>query len=59
MMITLYDKYRLTSLKVDGITPTFNTFPARLRPDQEYLGMDLGATSTNLPNLLEVFFATP
>ena len=30
MMITLYDKYRLTGLRVDGITPTFNAFPARL-----------------------------
>uniref|UniRef100_A0A2N9EQ52 Aminotransferase-like plant mobile domain-containing protein n=1 Tax=Fagus sylvatica TaxID=28930 RepID=A0A2N9EQ52_FAGSY len=57
--ITLYDKYRLTGLRVDGITLTFSAFLACLRPDREYLGMDLGATSTNLPNLLEVFSATP
>ena len=61
MMITPYDIYRLIGLRVDGITPTFSAFPGRLRPNREYLGMDLGATSTNLPvdtggKILSIYF---
>ena len=59
MMITPYDIYRLIGLRVDGITPTFSAFPGCLRPDREYLGMDLGATSANLPNLLSLFSTAP
>uniref|UniRef100_A0A2N9F348 Aminotransferase-like plant mobile domain-containing protein n=1 Tax=Fagus sylvatica TaxID=28930 RepID=A0A2N9F348_FAGSY len=59
MTITSYDVYRLTNLRVDGIILTFSAFPARLRPDREYLGMDLGATSANLPSLLLAFSKAP
>ena len=59
MMITPYDVYRLIDLRIDGAIPTFNAFPTRLRPNQKYLGVDLGATSIDLPNLLYAFVEAP
>ena len=59
MMITPYDIHRLTGLRVDGLTPTFSAFPTHFQADWEYLGMDLGVTTTNLPSLLQAFAATP
>ncbi len=50
-----YDVYRLTSLRVDGIVPTFSAFPIGVRPDREYLGVSLGATSADLPILMRAF----
>uniref|UniRef100_A0A2N9F6D0 Uncharacterized protein n=1 Tax=Fagus sylvatica TaxID=28930 RepID=A0A2N9F6D0_FAGSY len=51
--------HRLTGLRVDGLTPTFNAFPAHFQVDREYLGLDLGATITNLPSLLLAFAEAP
>ena len=59
MTITPYDIYRLTGLRVDGVTPPFSTFLACLRPNREYLGIDLGATIANLPSLLGAFSTAP
>jgi hypothetical protein len=50
-----YDVYRLTGLRVDGIVPTFSAFPIGVRPDREYLGVSLGATSADLPILMRAF----
>ena len=54
-----YDIHRLTGLRVNGITLSFSTFPARFRADREYLGLDLGATTANLPSLLHAFTEAP
>jgi hypothetical protein len=59
MTITPYDIYRLTGLRVDRLTLTFSAFPTRFRADREYLGMDLGATISNLPSLLHAFVVAP
>ena len=59
MTITPCDVYRLTGLRVDGITPTFSAFPARVRLDWEYLGISLGATSAELPTLMRAFAEAP
>jgi hypothetical protein len=48
MTITPYDIYRLTGLRVDGLISTFGAFPACFRANQEYFGIDLGATTANL-----------
>uniref|UniRef100_A0A2N9GUC3 Aminotransferase-like plant mobile domain-containing protein n=1 Tax=Fagus sylvatica TaxID=28930 RepID=A0A2N9GUC3_FAGSY len=59
MTITPCDVYRLTGLRVDGITPTLSAFPARVRLDWEYLGISLGATSAELPTLMCAFAEAP
>ena len=59
MTITPYDMYRLTGLRVDGIVPTFTSFLARVRPNQEYLGISLWATSADLPTLWSDFCIPP
>uniref|UniRef100_A0A2N9EG48 Aminotransferase-like plant mobile domain-containing protein n=1 Tax=Fagus sylvatica TaxID=28930 RepID=A0A2N9EG48_FAGSY len=38
MMITPYNIYRLTGLRVDGLTLTFSAFPTHFQADWEYLG---------------------
>jgi hypothetical protein len=58
-MITPYDVYRLTSLRIYGIVPTFNAFPARVHPDREHLGISLGETSADLPALMRAFSKAP
>jgi hypothetical protein len=59
MTITPYDVYRLSGLRIDGIIPIFSAFPACLQPNREYLSVDLGVTSANLPNLLSAFSEAP
>ena len=59
MMILPYDVYRLIGLRIDGAIPTFSAFSAHLRMDREYLGVDLGVTSANLPGLLLAFSEAP
>uniref|UniRef100_A0A2N9EBK2 Aminotransferase-like plant mobile domain-containing protein n=1 Tax=Fagus sylvatica TaxID=28930 RepID=A0A2N9EBK2_FAGSY len=59
MTIMPYDVYRLSGLRIDGIIPIFSAFPACLRPNREYLSVDLGVTSANLPNLLSAFSEAP
>ena len=57
--ITPYDVHRLTGLRVNGIIPTFSAFPTRVCPNQEYLGISLGATSVNLPTFMRAFVEAP
>ena len=55
MTITPYNVYRLISLRVDGIVPTFSAFPVGVRPNWEYLGVSLGATFADLSTLMCAF----
>ena len=59
MMITPYNVYRITGLRVDVTIPTFSAFLVRLHPDQEYLGISLGVTSVDLPTLIHAFVEAP
>uniref|UniRef100_A0A2N9IXH4 Aminotransferase-like plant mobile domain-containing protein n=1 Tax=Fagus sylvatica TaxID=28930 RepID=A0A2N9IXH4_FAGSY len=46
-------------LRIYGIVPTFNAFPARVHPDREHLGISLGETSADLPALMRAFAEAP
>ena len=59
MTITPYNVYRLISLRVDGIVPTFSAFPAGVRSNWEYLGVSLGATFVDLPTFMCAFTEAP
>jgi hypothetical protein len=59
MTVTSYDIHRMIGLRVDGLTPTFSAFQARFRANREYLRLDLGATTANLPSLLHAFKGAP
>jgi hypothetical protein len=59
MTIMSYDVYRLTGLRINGVIPTFSAFPTCPQPEREYLGVDLGVTSANLPSLLLAFSEAP
>ncbi len=59
MTITPYDVYRLIGLRVDGIVPTFSSFPTGVRSDREYLGISLGATFADLPTIMRAFAEAP
>lgn len=59
MTITPYDLHKLTRLRVDTSHPTFTTFFAWVRPNRKYLQMDLGTTSTNFPNLFQIYSGLP
>ena len=59
MTVTSYDIHRMTSLRVYGLTLTFSAFRACFWANWEYLRLDLGATTTNLPSLLHAFEGAP